>query len=109
MSSYDEEWVRQAVLTVGDLQVHSHFGGEFYRDDEGRVQLKRFRFGRPLPDYAGFLTLMKEIDYDGYFCYELCHPVLSDTHEPLGLEYVDEQARLAQEFMSALIEHTPTK
>ena len=109
MSSYDEEWVRQAVLTVGDLQVHSHFGGEFYRDDEGRVQIKSFRFGRPLPDYAGFLTLMKEIEYDGYFCYELCHPVLSDTHEPLGIEYVDEQARLAQEFMSALIEHTPTK
>lgn len=109
MCSYDEEWVRQAVLTVGDLQVHSHFGGEFYRDDEGRVQIKSFRFGRPLPDYAGFLTLMKEIEYDGYFCYELCHPVLSDTHEPLGIEYVDEQARLAQEFMSALIEHTPTK
>jgi sugar phosphate isomerase/epimerase len=106
MSSYDEEWVRQAVLTAGDLQVHSHFGGEFYRDDEGRVQLKSFRFGRPLPDYAGFLTLMKEIEYDGYFCYELCHPVLSDTHEPLGLEYVDEQARLAQEFMSALIEES---
>ena len=106
MSSYDEEWVRQAVLTVGDLQVHSHFGGEFYRDDEGQVQLKSFRFGRPLPDYAGFLTLMKEIDYDGYFCYELCHPVLSDTHEPLGLEYVDEQARLAQEFMSGVIEES---
>ena len=106
MSSYDEEWVRQAVLTVGDLQVHSHFGGEFYRDDEGQVQLKSFRLGRPLPDYAGFLTLMKEIDYDGYFCYELCHPVLSDTHEPLGLEYVDEQARLAQEFMSGVIEES---
>jgi sugar phosphate isomerase/epimerase len=106
MSSYDEEWVRQAVLTVGDLQVHSHFGGEFTRDDEGRVQAKSFRFGRPLPDYAGFLTLMKGIEYDSYFCYELCHPVLSDTHEPLGLEYVDEQARLAQEFMSALIEES---
>jgi sugar phosphate isomerase/epimerase len=103
MTSYDAEWVRQAVLTVGDLQVHSHFGGEFYRDDEGRVQPKRYSFGRPLPDYAGFLKLMKEIGYDDYFCYELCHPFLSDTHEPLGLEQVDEQARLAQEYMSTLI------
>ena len=91
---------------IAHLQVHSHFGGEFYRDDEGRVQLKSYRFGRPLPDYAGFLTLMKEIGYDGYFCYELCHPILSDTHEPLGLGYVDEQTRLAQEHMSTLIKES---
>ena len=103
MTRYDPEWVRQAVLTVGDLQVHSHFGGEFYRDDEGRVQLKAFSFGQPLPDYAHFLKLMQEIGYDGYFCYELCHPVLNDAHEPLGLEYVDEQVKLAQEFMSTLM------
>ena len=104
MTSYEEAWVRQAALTVGPLQVYSHFGGEFYRDDEGRIRLKNLRFGRPLPDYGGFLRLMKEIGYDGYFSYELCHPVLSEAHEPLGLDYVDEQARLAQEFMSTLIE-----
>jgi len=104
MTSYEEAWVRQAALTVGTLQVYSHFGGEFYRDDEGRVQLKDLRFGRPLPDYEAFLRLMKEIGYDGYFSYELCHPVLSEAHEPLGLDYVDEQVRLAQEFMSTLIE-----
>jgi len=104
MINYDKEWVRQAAHTVGDLQVYSHFGGEFYRDTEGRIQLKSFSFGRPLPDYAHYLKLMKEIGYDGYFCYELCHPILSDAHEPLGLEYVDEQAKLAQEYMSTLIE-----
>jgi sugar phosphate isomerase/epimerase len=104
LHSYDPEWVRQAALTVGDLQVHSHFGGEFYRDDEGRVQLKSMSLGRPLPDYANYIQLMQEIGYDGYFCYELCHPVLSPAHEPLGLDYVDEQARLAQEYMSTLIQ-----
>jgi len=103
MIRYDREWVRQAVLTVGDLQVHSHFGGEFYRDAEGRVQLKPISFGQPLPDYATFVQLMKEIGYDGYFCYEFCHPALSDTHEPLGIEYIDQQTRLAEEFMSTLI------
>jgi sugar phosphate isomerase/epimerase len=103
MIRQDEEWVQQAALTVGDLQVHSHFGGEFYRDDEGRVQLKRYSFTQPLPDYAYFLKLMKEIGYDGYFCFELCHPFLSDAHEPLGLEQVDEQVRLAQEYMGTLI------
>ena len=103
MSNQGREWVREAALAVGSLQVHSHFGGEFYRDDEGRVQLKRTATGRPLPDYAYYLHLMKEIGYDGYICYELCHPVLSEAHEPLGLEYVDEQARLALEYMSTLI------
>jgi sugar phosphate isomerase/epimerase len=104
MSRYDPEWVRQAALAVGGLQVHSHFGGEFYRDSQGRVQLKPSSFGRPVPDYAYYVQLMREIGYDGYFCYELCHPVLSQAHEPLGLEYVHQQAQLAQEFMSALIQ-----
>jgi len=103
MHSYDPEWVRQAVLSVGPLQVHSHFGGEFYRDSEGQVQLKSLSLDRPLPDYASFVRLMQEISYDGYFCYELCHPVLSQAHEPLGLDYVDQQARMAQEYMSARI------
>jgi sugar phosphate isomerase/epimerase len=104
MHNYDPEWVRQAAVSVGTLQVHSHFGGEFYRDNEGRVQIKPLSLGRPLPDYASFIRLMQEIGYDGYFCYELCHPVLSQAHEPLGLDYVDEQARLAQEYMSTLIQ-----
>jgi sugar phosphate isomerase/epimerase len=103
MTSYEDEWVRQAALTVGPLQVHSHFGGEFYRDEAGRVQLKPLSFGRSLPDYARYVKLMKEIGYDGYFCYEFCHPALSDAHEPLGLATIDEQAQLAQEYMSALI------
>lgn len=104
ITRYDEEWIRDAALTVGNLQVHSHFGGEFYRDDEGRVQLKPRSFGRPLPDYANYLKLMNEIGYEGYFCYELCHPVLSDAHELLGIAYVDQQVELAQEFMGTLIE-----
>lgn len=103
LTSFDRDFVRQAVLTVGNLQVYSHFGGEFFRDEQGRVQQKPLEFGKPLPDYAYFIELMREIGYDGYFSYELCHPVLSDAHEPLGLAYVDEQARLAREFMSGLI------
>jgi sugar phosphate isomerase/epimerase len=104
MTSFDKEAVRQAALTVGSLQAHSHFGGEFTRDDKGRVVLRNLDLGKPLPDYAYFIALMREIGYDGYFCYELCHPVLSEAHEPLGLEYVDEQVKMAQEFMSKLLE-----
>lgn len=106
MTNYDEAWVRDAALTVGDLQAHSHFGGEFYRDDGGRVQLKNLKFGQRLPNYGHFLGLMREIGYDGYFGFELCHPVLSEAHEPLGLDYVDEQVQLAQEFMRTLMQET---
>ena len=36
---------------------------------------------------------MREIGYDGYFCYELCHPFMNDRHELRGLDGVDEQAK----------------
>jgi len=99
LTSFDREFVRQAALTVGSLQAYSHFGGEFYRDKDGRVQQKVLDFDKPVPDYAYFVELMGEIGYDGYFGFELCHPVLDERHERLGLDYVDEQVRLAQEFM----------
>jgi sugar phosphate isomerase/epimerase len=94
--------VRQAALATGLLQAHTHFGGEFYRDAEGRVQPKIMNYGQPVPDYGYFLQLMKEIGYDGYICFELCHPVLNEAHEPQGMEYVDEQVQLAQEYMTNL-------
>jgi sugar phosphate isomerase/epimerase len=103
LTSFDKDFVRQAVLTVGNLQVYSHFGGEFFRDEWGQVQQKGLDFGNPLPDYAYFIRLMHETGYDGYFGYELCHPVLNDAHEPLGIAAVDEQVRLAREFMGELI------
>ncbi len=105
MNSFDPAYVREAALTVGSLQVHSHFGGEFYRAADGSVQQRALDFGRPLPDYAHFIQLMREVGYDGYFCFELCHPVLNDAHERQGLAYVNEQARLAQEFMAKLIQN----
>jgi sugar phosphate isomerase/epimerase len=103
MTRFDHDFVRQAALTVGSLQVHSHFGGEFIRAADGRVQQHPYEFEKPLPDYAQFIHLMREIGYDGYLCYELCHPFLNDRHELRGLDAVDEQARLAREFMSGLL------
>jgi sugar phosphate isomerase/epimerase len=103
LTSFEEDFIRQAVLTVGGLQVYSHYGGEFYRDQQGHVRQKMLDFGKPNPDYAYFISLLREIGYDGYFGYELCHPVLDDNHQPLGLNYVDEQVKLAHTFMSELI------
>jgi len=100
MNSFDHEHVCKAVKTVGALQVHSHFGGEFDRDSQGRVRLRSLYDDGPLPDYAHFIGLMREIGYDGYFCFELCHPLLNAKHEREGLAFVDEQVKLAREFMA---------
>jgi sugar phosphate isomerase/epimerase len=105
MTRYDKEWVEEAAKTVGNLQTHSHFGGEFIRDEKGKVQQKIYsaRFGKPLPDYVHFLDLMGQIGYNGWFTYELCHPVLTATHEVAGLDYVHEQVQLAREFIHDIL------
>src|SRR5207245_8694877 len=103
MVRQDPESVRQAATTVGPRQAHTHFGGEFSRNAEGRLELLRLDPSRPPPASAHFIRLMREIGYDGYFSYELCHPVLGDRHEVLGLDYVHDQVRLASAFMRALL------
>jgi len=89
----DADYVRQAVLETADLQVHSHFGGEFHRDPEGKAVCELDC------DYLSFVKALKETGYTGYLCYEFCHPCLDDRHEPAGIDRIDEQAALALEFM----------
>jgi sugar phosphate isomerase/epimerase len=103
LHNFDHDWVSQAVETVGKNQVHTHFGGEYYRDSDGNVKPKQLKFGKPLPDYGHFIRKLSETGYDGFISFELCHPVLSDTHERQGLDYVDLQAQLAYEYMNNLI------
>ena len=101
----DKEYVANAVRTVGNLQIHSHYGGEYYRDAKGEVRQKvlESRFGEPLPDYAHYIGLMNEIGYNGYFTFELCHQVLNDDHTRAGVEYVHDQVKLAREFMGNIV------
>jgi sugar phosphate isomerase/epimerase len=99
----DSDYVWQAARETGSLQVHSHFGGEFERGSDGAARQRDYEFGRLLPNYPTFVKSMKQIDYDGYFCFEFCHPALNERHEVARLEYVDEQARLAAEYFRNLL------
>jgi len=101
----EKEYVANAVKTVGSLQVHSHYGGEYYRDPDGVVKQKviESHFGENLPDYAHYIGLMNEIGYKGYFTFELCHPVLNDDHTRGNIQYVHNQVKLAREFMGNII------
>jgi sugar phosphate isomerase/epimerase len=100
--------IRGGACAVGSLQALSHFGGEFERlaDDsirgfernDGVVGENTNRY------YADFVRAMTEIGYDGYIGYELCHPLPVVDGRTVGIAYADEQARLAAEFMRAIID-----
>jgi len=101
----EKEYVANAVRAVGNLQVHSHFGGEYYRDAGGTIKpvvLDYYAVGK-IPDYSHYIGLMNEVGYNGWFTFELCHQVLNDDHTVGGIEYVHNQVKLAREYMSNII------
>ena len=108
MDRKDPDWVEEAVRAVGPLQVHSHYGGEYFRDKSGVVRSKyesdKYRDEIiEWADYDRYIELMDEINFSGYFCYELCHHVRTEDGKTAGLDYVHEQAMLAREYMSDIL------
>jgi sugar phosphate isomerase/epimerase len=90
------EYIRQAVLDVGPLQVLSHFGGDYTeRGPDGKVKGEDF--------YPHFVAAMREIGYSGYLSYELCHPLPQVNGQTVGIEYAEKSAQLAAEFMCGLV------
>jgi sugar phosphate isomerase/epimerase len=100
--------IREAARAVGPLQVLSHFGGEFERRADGSIRGFERNDGVVGEDtngyYRDFVRAMNEIGYNGYIGYELCHQLPVVEGQTVGIEYADEQARLAAEFMRALID-----
>jgi protein FrlC len=95
MADKSPENIRRAAKAVGDLQVLSHFGGEYERDKDGKVKGAEF--------YKPFIQAMHEIGYTGYLSYELCHSLPKVNGQTVGIEYADKNAQLAAEFMRGLI------
>lgn len=93
----DAAAIEKAMIEVGPLQVLSHFGGEYEQGDDGAI---RVTGGEPcLAAVRGML----QIGYRGYIGYELCHPLPVVDGKTVGIEYVDRNARLAAEYMRAVI------
>jgi len=101
----DKEYIADAVRTIGSLQVHSHFGGEYYRDENKVIKPKLLDYyaGGIMPDYTHYIQLMNEIGYNGYFTFELCHPLLKEDHTRAGIDFVHEQVKLAHEYLANII------
>ena len=89
------ENIRRAAKAVGNLQVLSHFGGEYDRDNNGKIKGAKF--------YKPFIQAMHEIGYSGYLSYELCHPLPKVNGQTVGLEFAEKNAKLAAEFMRGII------
>ena len=99
----DDDWVFQAARQTGALQMHTHASGEFKRLADGEIVQHEFRYGSGVPNYPAFVNAMEEIGFDGYLCFEYCHPALDDLHVLRDRAFVDEQVELAFEYFSNLI------
>lgn len=95
MADKSPENIQRAAKAVGDLQVLSHFGGEYERDRDGKIEGAGF--------YRPFIRAMHEIGYSGYLSYELCHSLPIVNGQTVGIEYAEKNAQLAAEFMRGLI------
>jgi len=103
--------MRAAAKATGDLQVLSHFGGEYERQPDGSVLgLVRHPDLTLTPEnyYAEFVQGMRDIGYEGYIGYELCHSLPPVSGEPAGIELADTNAQLAAEYMRALVAASKT-
>jgi sugar phosphate isomerase/epimerase len=100
--------IRQAAGEVGPLQVLSHFGGEFERRPDGTVrgfdQMDGLVRGDTNEYYREFVRAMRDIGYEGYMSYELCHPLPVVDGQTVDIGYAHRNAQLAAEFMRELIE-----
>ena len=98
--------MRTAVREVGDLQMLTHFGGEYDEAPGGRIAgYVRDRDGSLHTEdfYADFTAGLLDIGYDGYSGYELCHPLPQIDGRSAGIEFVDRNAQLAAEYMRQVI------
>lgn len=105
------ENIREAAQAVKGMQMLTHFGGEFDRDDKGNIvdtqdhsdhgdKADQQLAEKYLPH---FVKAMNEIGYEGYYSYELCHPLPVVNGEKVGIEFVEKNARLACELMKGLL------
>jgi len=99
----------ETARSVHGLQVLTHFGGEYERRSDGSV-LGNVRNPdetlTPEHYYAAFAQGMRDIGYDGFTGYELCHPLPPIDGTPADLAFADLNAQLAAEYMRAIESET---
>jgi sugar phosphate isomerase/epimerase len=101
----------EAARAAGPLQVLSHFGGEFERRPDGGIRGYERNDGVVEGEtnqyYEDFVRGMREIGYQGYLSYELCHQLPVVGGQTAGVDFVNRNAELASRFMRHIINWTP--
>ena len=92
LTDQSDDYVYNAVVETGNLQVWSHFGG--YEETKDSKISEETDKGTKIVNYPAFFKGLKDIGYQGYIAYEGCSPVLVN-HNWMGLEEVDRRASLA--------------
>jgi len=106
-----DEYISAATREVGDLQVFSHANGEFKELEDGRVEMIPYNLGgnykqQVVTNYPAFFRTLNELGWDGYVNFEFCH-MPYHNFRPLGYnDYIENQLRLAQIYLSRLAEST---
>jgi sugar phosphate isomerase/epimerase len=104
MKCHTEDFYRHALTMTGKRLVHTHLGGRFVQDKDGKVDFERSPVDPPGNDWPTFLRLAKDIcNFKGHIGYELCSPVLVN-HRHAGLQYAMAQAQLACRYMRQIID-----
>jgi sugar phosphate isomerase/epimerase len=99
------ENVRQAVLDAGTRQAHVHFGGEFRRNQDGRMECYVMN-----ADFPSYVKALLEVGYQGFLSFEFCHRCTQKdargnelSRDLAGIERVDEQVQQARDFMEQIM------
>lgn len=90
------EWAQKIVRETGPNMVHSHYNGEFERDEDGQVRL----IGEGVA-YGPFVKALIKSGYEGFMNWEFCHPAM-ENGQRAGIEYVHKHTRMALEYMKQL-------
>ncbi len=103
----------EAAQAIGDLQVMSHFGGEFDRNPDGSItgvdRIDGVVTGETNQYYHDFAKAMSGIGFNGYTSYELCHQLPVVNGETVGIEFAHKNAQLAAEFMRTIVKEAYSK
>jgi sugar phosphate isomerase/epimerase len=107
MSDKSAPAMQSAARAVGNQQVLSHFGGEFDLLPDGRIRGYERNDGiagiETREYYAVFARAMREIGYQGYISYELCHQLPTVDGRTVGIDFAHHNAELAARFMREII------
>ena len=111
MDDKSPENMQKAAQAVGELQMLTHFGGEFGINANGQIvdvqdhsdHNEKAEENRVENYYPAFVKAMEDIGYEGYYSYELCHPLPVVNGEKVGIDFVENCAGLACKLVKGLV------